>query len=456
VVADDLNRDVHLRRHGHGERHGLSRTAEERLAALDRQLPPLPEAVQLRISAHRVARRRRQTVLVLGALLVLVLGALSVVQWLRPVPQPALEETAASIRVPGTAPQLPWPSAGEAALAVQGLGGFEQMRGDQPAPFADISSVLTAYVVLKDHPLATGGATGPAIPVSPSTLASFETGSALGLSEVTVVPGETLTELDALEGLLVNSGSDMAPLLADWDAGNTHAFVDKMNAAARALGMSHTEVSGPSAARPDAVSTPTDLIRLGEAAMGIPVFRQIVSLGQTILPLNGLRYNPNFDLGQDGIIGIVTGSNSATDGGYLFAAQKTLNGKTATVYGVVLGQFGPQGPETAAVDAGDALAKAALAAVTVVPILPAGHRVATLAAPWGSSAPVAVAEAVSIMAWPGLTVPATMRLLNHSTPIAARSTIGTLAVGAGPNAATSPLESTAPVTGPSATWRLTR
>ena len=57
--------------------------------------------------------------------------------------------------------------------------------------------------------------------------------------------------------------------------------------------------------------------------MRIEVFSQIVSLGEATLPTAGLRYNPNFDLGQDGIVGIAAGSDTATNGCYLFGRART-------------------------------------------------------------------------------------------------------------------------------------
>ena len=190
--------------------------------------------------------------------------------------------------------------------------------------------------------------------------------------------------------------------------------------------------------------------------MRIPVFSQIVSLGETTLPLAGLRYNPNFDLGQDGIVGIAAGSDTATNGCYLFAAQKTVNGQTVTLYGAVLGQSGPNGPDTAAVDAGDALVRAALPAITAVPVFPAGHVVGELSAPWGASAPVMVSEPVTVLAWPGLSVPLTARLNKLTEPLAAGSKVGVLQVRQGSHVTTAALKSTAPLSGPSASWRLTR
>jgi serine-type D-Ala-D-Ala carboxypeptidase (penicillin-binding protein 5/6) len=442
-------------RPAHARRHGISRATEERLAELGRQLPPPSEEDRKVMAADRAARLTRRFAVGFVAVLVVAVGIGAAVQWLRPVPQPALD-VGTSIRIPGMAPSFPWPSTGEAALGVQGEGGLGQVRDTEPAPIAALAGVLTAYVVLKDHPLPTGDATGPSIAVTPQTLSAFQSGSAAGEPEVTVAAGETLSELNALEGLLINSGNDMAVLLADWDAGTTSAFVAKMNLSAVSLGLSHTHITDPSGADPGTLSTPSDLIHLGEAAMRIPVFSQIVSLGQTTLPLSGIRYNANFDLGLDGIVGIAAGSDTATNGCYLFAARKTLNGQTVTVYGAVLGQSGPNGPDTAAVDAGDTLVKAALSAITDVSLLPAGHVVGELSAPWGATAPVAVSKPVTVVGWPGLRLPTTIRVGRLSAPFAAGSEVGVLQVHQGPYATTTRLRSTRELSGPTASWRLLR
>jgi D-alanyl-D-alanine carboxypeptidase (penicillin-binding protein 5/6) len=444
------------RRPAHARRHGVSRATEERLAELGRRVPPPSDADRKIMAADRAARIMRRLAVGFVVLLVLALVVGGAVQWLRPVSQPALGALVTPIRIPGPDPSLPWPATGEAAMAVQGLGTFGQGRDTEPAPIASLAGVLTAYVVLKDHPISPGGDSGPTIPVTSQTLSAYQDGSAAGEPEVTVAAGETLTELNALEGLLVDSGNDMATLLANWDAGTTPAFVNKMELTATSLGLSHTRITDPSGADPGTVSTPGDLIRLGEAVMRIPVFSQIVSLGEASVPLAGLRYNPNFDLNRDGIVGIAAGSDTATNGCYLFAAQKSVNGQTITLYGAVLGQSGPNGPDTAAVDAGDALVRAALGAITAVPVFPAGHVVGELSAQWGASAPVMVAEPVNVIGWPGLRVAVTARLDTLTMPLAAGSRIGVLQIRQGSHVITEALKSTASLSGPSASWRLFR
>ena len=408
------------------------------------------------MAAERSAwlKRRLAFRVVIVVIVVLLVGAL--VQWFRPPPTPTLQGVPTAVHIPGSSPALPWPPTGEAALSVEGLGSVGQDHATQPVPVGVLSGVLTAYVILKDHPLATGGETGPSIAVTPETLTAYQTGSSAGEPEVRVSAGQSLTELDALEGLLVESGNDMATLLADWDAGTTSAFVSKMDLAALSLGLRQTRISEPGGADDAVTSTPDDLILLAEAAMRIPVFEQIVSLGEVALPGSGLQYNPNFLLGEDGVVGIVAGSDTTGDGCFLFAANKSVGGRTVTLYGAVLGQYGPEGPDSAAVSAGEALVTAALPDLVAFTAFSAGEVVGRLAAPWGVSTPVTVTQAVTIPAWPGLDVAVTTRPAPLAVPLAVGTEVGSLQILQGSEVVEAQLHSTEPVRGPTGLWRLTR
>jgi D-alanyl-D-alanine carboxypeptidase (penicillin-binding protein 5/6) len=438
----------------HARRRVLPRENEERLAEIGRQLPP-PSDEEMAITAGlRTSRRRRRVVAWGSALVVIALCAGAIVQWVRPLPGATLDVRA--VRLPGAAPAFAWPSTGEAAATVVGVGTVGQVRGTQPVPVAGLAEVLAAYVALSDHRLAPGD-DGPAIPVTADALTSYQSGLASQESEIPIVAGETLTELQVLEGLLIGSGADMATVLADWDAGSVTAFVAKMNAASTTLGLTSTHVTDPTGVDPATTSTAEDLVRLGEASLTMPVLRQIVSLAQTSLPMTNVLFNLNFDLGQDGIIGIKTGSDTSAQGCYLFAAQQSVGGKDVTVVGAVLSQpGGALGPNTAAVDAGDALVKSIFGAVHDFTLFSPGQHVADLDAAWGSSAPVTVAKPITVIGWPGLVADLTVRHGALAGPVAAGATVGTLRAGVGQSATETDLRTTTPVAGPHPWWRLTR
>jgi D-alanyl-D-alanine carboxypeptidase (penicillin-binding protein 5/6) len=297
--------------------------------------------------------------------------------------------------------------------------------------------------------------------VSADTLTAYQSGQAAQLSEIPVAAGETLTELQALEGLLVDSGADMATMLADWDAGNATTFLAKMNAAAAKLRLTSTHITDPSGVDPGTTSTAEDLVRLGEASLSVPVLRQIVSLGQSsvAIPLTTtVVYNLNFDLGQDGIIGIKTGSDSSAQGCYLFAAQQSIAGKTVTVVGAVLGQpAGAQGPNTVAVDAGDALVKSAFASLHSYTLFAPGQKAGQVMAAWGAAAPVTVSEPVTVVGWPGLAVAVSARRVHSlDAPLPSGTVVGTLQANAGKTSTLVPLRTLSPLGEAGVWWRLTR
>jgi D-alanyl-D-alanine carboxypeptidase (penicillin-binding protein 5/6) len=89
--------------------------------------------------------------------------------------------------------------------------------------------------------------TDPTIPITAATVAAYQSGRANQESEVPVAAGELLTELSALEGLLVDWGTDMATLLAEWDAGSVSAYDAKMKATAVSLGLTSTHITAQAA-----------------------------------------------------------------------------------------------------------------------------------------------------------------------------------------------------------------
>jgi D-alanyl-D-alanine carboxypeptidase (penicillin-binding protein 5/6) len=270
-----------------------------------------------------------------------------------------------------------------------------------------------------------------------------------------VVAGETLTEIEALEALLIPSGNNIATLLADWDAGSTTAFVAKMNSAAANLGLGSTHFSDVSGLDPDSVSTPSDLIRLGEAAMALPAFAQVVAMGEATLPVAGLVYNFDYDLDHDGIIGIKTGTDSAAGGCFLFVAERTVDAEKVTLVGAVLGQQ-TSSPITAVLAAAESLTNAAFTAMASLPVVPAGLPVGRIVVPWGPAVAVRATTTSRIVAWPGLILPALLHVGPLPTVVVAGTPIGFLRLDLDGRSIEVTVRASGTVGRPSVIWRLTR
>jgi D-alanyl-D-alanine carboxypeptidase (penicillin-binding protein 5/6) len=127
-----------------------------------------------------------------------------------------------------------------------------------------------------------------------------------------------------------------------------------MNAAARSLRMNHTRYTDPSGFDDATVSTADDQVRIVVRAMGLPVFARIVATPSVWLPVAGTVHNTDRLLGQDGFVGVKTGSDSAAGGCFAFRAIRFVHGRRTTITGVVLGQPGDD-PIDAGLAAADAM-----------------------------------------------------------------------------------------------------
>ena len=234
---------------------------------------------------------------------------------------------------------IAWPAAGVSAADISGIGVLPGPGASHPVPIASVAKVMTAYVILRDHPLG-ADEQGPAIVVQPGEAAAYPAQKDNGDSLVPVTAGEQLTERQALEALLLPSADNMAWILARWDAGTQAAFTAQMNTTARQLGMTHTHYTDPSGLSASTTSTAADQVRLGIAAMREPALARIVALPSAAIPVAGVVRNYNTLLGQDGITGLKTGSDTAAGGCILLAARQHARGHDTLVVAAAFGQPG--------------------------------------------------------------------------------------------------------------------
>ena len=292
---------------------------------------------------HSPDRRRRWPWIVSGVVLVLIGGVTWVaVQRINAPLAPAVphEPVAAAAVVPGAVPVLPWPSKGQGAVVVPSLGYSAQSGPESPVPIASLTKLTTAVVILRDHPLP-AGSDGPAIPVTTADVAEYDAELKADESTVAIEAGETFTERQMLEGLLLASANDMAFSLAMWDAGSIPAFVAKMNALATSLGTTNTHYVDASGYEPASVSSAADVLKVATAGMAIPTFAEIVALPQATLPVVGTIHNVVTEVGANGIIGVKSGYTSEAGACLVLAANRVIGGRTLLVIEAVLGQPTP-------------------------------------------------------------------------------------------------------------------
>jgi D-alanyl-D-alanine carboxypeptidase (penicillin-binding protein 5/6) len=249
-----------------------------------------------------------------------------------------------------------WPAYGQAAVQV-GQSQIQVGPNQHAAPIASVAKVMTAYLVLRDHPLRPGEE-GPVITLTDVDVADTDRRRGQRESIVSIAAGEQLSERQALQALLLPSANNIAAVLARWDSGSATRFVAQMNATARSLGMARTRYTDPSGYDDATVSTAADQLRIVDQAMRLPVFASIVATANATLPVAGTVRNTNTLLGRNGFVGVKTGSDKAAGGCFAFRAIRLVRGRPTTITGVVLGQTGYD-----LIDAGLAAADAMVGAI---------------------------------------------------------------------------------------------
>jgi serine-type D-Ala-D-Ala carboxypeptidase (penicillin-binding protein 5/6) len=357
----------------------------------------------------------------------------------------------AYVRVPGRTPVLAWPRAGEAAVAVQGVGASASSAKLAPVPIASVAKVMTAYLTLLEHPLARG-ANGFTITITPADVAEEHARAALLESVLPVRAGERLTERQALLALLLPSANNVAALLAVRDAGTVAAFVKRMNATARTLHMAATTYTDPSGFADTTVSTAVDQLKLAGAAMRAPAFAAIVARQAATLPLVGAVANYDTLLGDDGYTGIKTGSDRAAGGCFMFAKLVSVAGRRLTVLGVVLGQR--EGPLIeAALASARRLGDSVAASLRPRTVLPSGTRVLRVSNADGAQSAGVTAAGVSEIGWSGLRLPVHVTAVPRGSTLQARQRVADVSVGDEGPAPVAVVAARA-LGGPSLGWRL--
>jgi len=146
-----------------------------------------------------------------------------------------------------------------------------QESPERSQPVASLTKVMTALIVLERE----RGRLDRTVRVHPDAVFArdeYGGGSTLGLRA-----GERLSVRGLLVGLLLGSANDAAEALAIHESGTVSAFVRKMNARAKALGMSRTRFASPHGLDDRGRSSAADLMLLLREASKDPTFRELVA-----------------------------------------------------------------------------------------------------------------------------------------------------------------------------------
>ncbi|MER6450054.1 serine hydrolase [Streptomyces venezuelae] len=445
---------------------------EDRLArpAPAAPLPPLDLLAELTNTPAPPETPRRtavRRVKIWTPILLLLVGAGVGAQLLRPLPTPQLVAADTDRAIDGQF-SIPWPAKGQGAVRVSGSGDLGTFGEQKPVPTASVAKVMTAYVILKSHPLRKSDP-GPDITVDAKAVADGGSEHESRIRSLTV--GQKFSQQDMLKMLMIPSGNNIGRLLARWDSGTDSeaAFVAKMNAAAKELGMDSTTYTDPSGLDSATVSTAADQLKLAEAVMKDEVFRTIVALpNATIKGLPERLENNNILLNSQGlsIRGIKTGSSTPAGGTLMWAAYRTIGDETPLILGTLMDQHA-DGPDEDGADSlklvlanSKKIIEAVRNALASAPVVRKGDVVGHLDDGLGGRTPLVATKDLNVIGVPGqqlklsLTVPAGAGPLPHTAK--AGTEVAVLTVGSGESAKNVPVAVKGALAEPDFGTRLTR
>ncbi|WP_411573999.1 D-alanyl-D-alanine carboxypeptidase [Streptomyces fradiae] len=416
--------------------------------------PPPPET-PLRTLARRVK--------IWTPLVILLVIVFATVQLLRPLPEPSLALSAEpAYTFEGGALKMPWPTEGQGAVEVEGVGVIGTYGPQKPAPTASVAKAMTAYVLLRDHPIKDKDA-GPKLVIDQLT---EDQASNPDWSTAPVEKGQEYTQGELLQLLMVRSANNVAHFLARWDAGSEEAFIKKMNDAAKDLGMTETTYTDASGFDKGTVSTPKDQLKLAKAVMRFDAFREIVDMPNVDLPQIGRRLeNGNTILLKDGVNGIKTGTSTPAGGNLLWSASTVVDGEVRRVLGVVMnvksGATLSEKTKRAVETYSYGLIKAAQDGVVSGVAVKKGDVVGYVDDGLGGRTPVVAAEDLKPVGWAGLEVELKLTAGEDGKgglprTAAAGTVVGELSAGSGTGRVSVPVELRQPLDEPGFGARLTR
>ncbi|MFI8361824.1 serine hydrolase [Streptomyces sp. NPDC085612] len=431
-------------------------------------LPPLDLLAELTNTAPPPETPRRtavRRVKVWTPILLLLVGGAVGAQMLRPLPTPRLVAAEASQSVDGQF-SVPWPAKGQGAVRIPGSGDVGTFGEQKPVPTASVAKVMTAYVILKGHPLRKNEA-GPEITVDARTVSEGNSEHESRIQGLNA--GTKFSQQDMLKMLMIPSGNNVARLLARWDTGTDSeaAFVEKMNAAARDLGMTNTTYTDPSGLDAKTVSTAADQLKLAEAVMKDEAFRAIVALPQA--PIKGLpqplvNNNTLLSVQNLSVRGIKTGSSTPAGGALMWAAYKSVGDETPLIIGTLMDQR-VDGPDP---DGGNSLAlvlansrkiiEGVRGALASAPLVRKGDVVGHVDDGLGGRTPLVATKDLNVIGVPGQPFRLTLKGGASPLPHTAKdgTEVGTLTAGEGDGAKSVPVAVKGALAEPSFGTRLTR
>jgi D-alanyl-D-alanine carboxypeptidase (penicillin-binding protein 5/6) len=289
---------------------------------------------------------------------------------------------------------LPWPSTGQAAVGAAGFGVVDQYQTQRPAPIASTAKIITALVVLEAKPLQPGQQ-GPNITFTAQDEDIYNSYISQGGSVYPVTAGESISQRQAMEALLIMSANNIADMLATWAYGSMDSYVAAANEYAAKHGMETMTIADASGFAPKTAATASDLVMAGELLMRQQLLASIVSQKFLTIPGIGRVPSTNTQLGN-GVVGIKTGNTDEAGGCFVIAiTHEVRESETVTIIAAVMGAK----DVPTAMAAARAIAQDSRSGFAASTLVERGQTIARYELPWGETLTATAQQDLVVTRW---------------------------------------------------------
>ena len=228
-----------------------------------------------------------------------------------------------------------FPDEGKYAVGTLFEGVIKADELDKAIPIASITKVITSLVVLDAAPIDNGQ--GDIIELQQKDENYYWDYAAMLGTITDVTAGETMTQYDMLQTMLLASSNNISDTIVDHYFGSVDEYVDAANAYLLREGFSKTRVVDATGFKPGSVSTPEELIKLGQLGLRNDTIAEIVKKKKASIPIAGEIPNYNVLIDEPNVTGLKPGFTDEAGSTLLFSADIPFrNGESKTVIGVVL------------------------------------------------------------------------------------------------------------------------
>lgn len=402
----------------------------------------------VQVKPKQTLKRQKKHVWRWSIAIFLTLAGIGVFNYGRPLPPAIVTLQLPSTPKPETV-TIDWPDVGEASVGTKQYDFRVSNAQPKPVSTASMAKVITVLTVLEKHPLRLGE-TGPTLTMTVDDVQRYQDQLDRGGSHLAVAEGETLTQYQMLQAILLPSANNMADSLAIWAFGSLEQYQKHAQSFVQQHGLLHTNI-GPDASGFDQSTTSTtdDLTTLGLLAADNPVAAQIAATQAATFSTAGVVRNTNYLLKNGILTGLKTGMNDGNTGGFIYTSRLQKANKSITIAGSIVNA----GSSSNAVAEAEKLVASLTDDFEKITYVHAGQRIGTARTQWGTVAPVVVSRDASVVRWRANKIWSTDKI----TPPDATQTgqIGTLSILTNGSNSSTPIIISKPAAQPTLFWRIT-